>query len=82
MANPKTSTKPFSRIVEAFGRKKGSWVVTVHEGQALLAAGSINVVKAAGGFIVTLRLSREELLKLRHAADEALSALDAQSPPH
>ena len=82
MANPKTSAKPFSRIVEAIGRKKGSWVVTVHEGQALLAAGSINVVKAAGGFIVTLRLSRAELLNLRRAADEALSALDAQSPPH
>lgn len=82
MATPKTSGKPFSHIVEAFGRKKGSWVVTVHEGQALLAAGSINVVKAAGGFIVALRLSRDELLNLRRAADEALSALDALSPPH
>lgn len=82
MATPKTSTKPFSRIVEAIGRRKGSWVVAVHEGQALLAAGSINVVKAAGGFIVTLRLSRDELLNLRRAADEALSVLDSQSPPH
>ena len=77
-----TRSKPFSRIVEAIGRRKGSWVVTVHEGQALLAAGSINVVKAAGGFIVTLRLSREELLNLRRAADDALSELDSQSPPH
>lgn len=77
-----TRSKPFSRIVEAIGRRKGSWVVAVHEGQALLAVGSINVVKAAGGFIVTLRLSREELLNLRRSADEAISALDAQSPPH
>ena len=82
MDDPKTSRKPFSRIVEAIGRKKGSWVVAVHDGQALLAAGSINVVKAAGGFIVTLRLSRDELLNLRRAADEAIDALDALSPPH
>lgn len=82
MANPKTRDEAIRRIMEGFARNKGKWVVTVHDGNALLAVGSTKVVKATGGTIVALRLTREELLNLRRAADEALSELDAQSPPH
>ena len=45
----------------------------------MLAAGAAKAVTAAGGFIVTIGLSRADLLQLRDAVNDALSSLGPPS---
>ncbi len=75
----KDGENPLKGILEAIGRGRGSWALTAASGKAMLAVGAAKAVTAAGGFIVTLGLGREELVKLRDAADEALALLDRPS---
>jgi hypothetical protein len=63
-------------LVDAIKRGKGSWSLAVESGRTVLAVGAVQAVKVPGGCIVAIGLNREELLKLREAADDALAIPD------
>ena len=66
-------------VAESIGRGKGTFVLarTVPSDGAskpfALAAGSINVIRVNGGFMVSIGLSRKQVEALRSMCDEALA---------
>lgn len=68
-----TMDEGLKRINDSIGRKKGSFeIVPVGNGFGL-AVGSYRAVKVPDGFIVTLRLSAEQLEYLKGQCEEALA---------
>ena len=61
-----------SRIAESIRRKKGGWVLASEPQGVILALGSYRVVNLPGGFLVSIKLEPEELLRLRETCDEIL----------
>lgn len=62
------------RINESIQRKKGSFeLAKAPEGSFALSAGSYQAVKVDGGFIVCIRLSREQVEYLKGQCEEALA---------
>lgn len=69
-------------IVATIQRKRSTFAITKadptaktqfgHEVPFALTAGSDKVVKVAGGFVVSMSISREQLQKLRDTCDELL----------
>jgi hypothetical protein len=71
-------------IVDSISRKKGNYVVahtptddpSLVENPFTMAIGSYRVVKAGGGFIISIGLNREKLIKLRDWCNELLVERD------
>lgn len=65
------------KIASSISRGKGTFAVTRSpSGQAKpysLAVGSIRTVQVDGGFIITLGLSRDQVVTLREMCDEVLA---------
>lgn len=63
-------------IADAISRKKGTFILAPsppgESSPFMLAVGSWRVVRTKGGFIVTLGLKREQVLRLREMCDEIL----------
>lgn len=72
MAALETLQQGIARLAESIRRKKGGWVLAGEPQGVILALGSYRVVNVPGGFVVTIKLEREELLRLREACDELL----------
>jgi hypothetical protein len=69
-----TMAEGMMRIAESISRRKGNFVLAELPGGGdfALAAGSYQAVKTNGGFIVTIKLTRERLVELRDVANELL----------
>jgi len=67
-----TLAEGLKRIYAAIGRKKGGFCLTTEKQIPVLAVGSWRAVEVEGGFVVTLQLDHEKLLRLRQDCDELL----------
>jgi hypothetical protein len=61
------------RIHESIQRKKGSFELVQAPDGFALAAGSHRAVKVDGGFIICIKLSKEQVEYLKRQCEEALA---------
>lgn len=68
-----TMADALKRIHESIQRKKGSFEIASVEDSFSLSVGSYQAVKLPDGFIISLKVSKEQLEYLKQQCEEALA---------